>query len=325
MTKDIKIYDAPMMSLRHLRSFVAVCEEGSFTRAAQRENATQSGISQHISALEAALGTPLFERQPGGVIQTAAGQLFLRRATEALAALESGRAEVLGLKGALAGPVRAGLMPTFTRAALAPVLQRFGQAHPNVRPEILEGYSGALSDQVRAGWLDFALVPAGGAMVGLRQSPLARDREMLVCRPGRIPLPHGAPVRLSAIGPLRVAVPGRANARRPRLEDYFATQNVDLAEVLEIDSMLGTLELVAQSDWVAILPGVICAGDADGRARHVHPLADPALTSDFVTIEPARGALSPAAAAFLAEMKAEILRLTRFEPGSGANSGPHSA
>jgi LysR family transcriptional regulator, nitrogen assimilation regulatory protein len=314
-------YDATMPNLRHIRSFVAVCEEGSFTRAAQRENATQSGISQHIAALEAELGTPLFERQPGGALPTPAGQIFLRHATRALASLEAGRAEVLGLKGALAGPVRAGLMPSFTRAALAPVLQRFGLAHPNVRPEIVEGYSGALTDQVRAGGLDFALVPAGGAMAGLRQTPLARDREMLVCRPGRIALPHGAPVRLAAIGPLRVALPGRANARRPRLEAYFAAQNVPLAEVLEIDSMLGTLELVAQSDWVAILPGVICAGDADGRARHVHPLTDPGLSADFVTVEPARSALSPAAAAFLADMKAEILRLIRFDPGSGAGAG----
>jgi LysR family transcriptional regulator, nitrogen assimilation regulatory protein len=316
-----------MPSLRHLRSFVAVCEEGSFTRAAQRENATQSGISQHIAALEAELGTPLFDRQPGGALPTPAGEIYLRHATRALAALDSGRAEVLGLKGALAGPVRAGLMPSFTRAALAPVLQRFGLNHPNVRPEIIEGYSGALTDLVRMGGLDFALVPAGGAMTGLRQTPLARDREMLVCRPGRIalphgaPLPHGTPVRLAALGPLRVALPGRANARRPRLEAYFAAQNVPLAEVLEIDSMLGTLELVAQSDWVAILPGVICAGDADGRARHVHPLTDPGLSADFVTVEPARGALSPAAAAFLAEMRAEILRLIRFDPGSGAGSG----
>ncbi|MGH9809817.1 MAG: LysR family transcriptional regulator, partial [Terriglobia bacterium] len=48
--------------LRQVRAVIAVCEEGSFTRAAERENATQSGISQHVAAVERKLGVKLFER-----------------------------------------------------------------------------------------------------------------------------------------------------------------------------------------------------------------------------------------------------------------------
>jgi LysR family tcuABC transcriptional regulator len=59
--------------LRQIRAVIAVCEEGSFTAAAQRENATQSGISQHVAAAERALGVRLFERTPGGVKPTPAG------------------------------------------------------------------------------------------------------------------------------------------------------------------------------------------------------------------------------------------------------------
>ena len=301
-----------MLNMRQVRAFVAVFEEGSFTRAAARENATQSGVSQHVSALEAALGTALLERRPQGTVPTPAGELFYRRAVEALAALEAGRAEVQAAESALSGPVRAGLMPTFTRAALPPVLQGFVAAHPLVRPEVVEGYSGALSDMVRAGALDFALVPAGGDTTGLRVTPLARDREMLLCAPGFSGRPHMAPIRLAEGGPWKVVVPGRANVRRSRLEAYFNAQGVRIADLLEIDSMLATLELVARSDWVAVLPGVICAGDADGRARHVHPLTAPGLGSDFVVIEPARGALPPAAAAFLEALRTEIRRLARF-------------
>ena len=50
------------ISLRQIQAIIAVCEEGSFTRAAQRENATQSGISQHVAAVERAIGLRLFER-----------------------------------------------------------------------------------------------------------------------------------------------------------------------------------------------------------------------------------------------------------------------
>lgn len=298
-----------MLNLRQIRSFVAVYEEGSFTRAAAREHATQSGVSQHVAALEAALGVALLDRRAGGVAPTHAGAVFYGRAIAALRNLDAGVSEVRASRGGLSGEVRAGLMPSFTRAALAPALERFLADHPQVRVEVIEGYSGALSDMVRAGSLDFALVPAGVPATGLEQSPIARDREMLVTAPGfaaTAGLAHGAPVRLASLGPLRVVVPGRANVRRARLDAYFAAEAVAVAAVLEMDSMLGTLELVGRSDWVAVLPGIICAGDADGMARRVHPLTDPGLASDFVLIEPARGALSPAARAFVTVLRREI-------------------
>ena len=59
-----------MISIRRLNSLIAVYEEGSFTAASERENATQSGISQHISAIEKDLGIPLFTRHSNGVKPT---------------------------------------------------------------------------------------------------------------------------------------------------------------------------------------------------------------------------------------------------------------
>ncbi len=56
------------IALRQIRAIIAVCEEGSFTRTAARENATQSGISQHVAAAERTLGVKLFERTAAGVM-----------------------------------------------------------------------------------------------------------------------------------------------------------------------------------------------------------------------------------------------------------------
>ena len=74
--------------LRQIRAVIAVCEEGSFTRAAQRENATQSGISQHVAAVERALKVKLFERSASGVTPTPAGLRYYKRCVEAVGALE---------------------------------------------------------------------------------------------------------------------------------------------------------------------------------------------------------------------------------------------
>ena len=110
------------ITLRQIKAVIAVCEEGSFTRAAEREAATQSGISQHIAALEH-LGVKLFERSNVGVQPTPAGMRFYRRCIEAVGSLRRDE-EMRALAGRVTGNLRIGLMPTFTRAALAPVLKR---------------------------------------------------------------------------------------------------------------------------------------------------------------------------------------------------------
>lgn len=189
-----------MITLRQIRSVVAVVEEQSFTRAAQRENATQSGISQHVAAVEQALGLPLFLRGPDGVTPTPTGQRYYTQCIEALRLLEQASGEARAAGGAISGKIRAGLIPALTRAALAPALDRFAAAHPGVEIEVIEGYSGALTDMVRAEALDFALVPGFSGQTGLKVTPLVRSREMLLSRPGQ-GLENLGPVALASLPP----------------------------------------------------------------------------------------------------------------------------
>ena len=91
------------IALRQVRAVIAVCEEGSFTRAAERENGTQSGISQHVAAAERALGVKLFERTTTGVSPTPAGLRYYKRCVEAVGALDGGDM----LRDARLGPVLA--------------------------------------------------------------------------------------------------------------------------------------------------------------------------------------------------------------------------
>src|SRR5437667_7177804 len=126
------------IALRQVRAVIAACEEGSFTRAAARENATQSGISQHVAAAERALGVKLFERSAAGVMPTPAGQLYYKRCVEAVGQLESAHEEVRGFASMVTGDLRIGLIPTLTRAALAPTLEKFAPRYPDVRLHIVE-------------------------------------------------------------------------------------------------------------------------------------------------------------------------------------------
>ncbi|MCA1457668.1 LysR family transcriptional regulator [Bradyrhizobium sp. BRP22] len=296
-----------MVSLRQLRSFIAVHEEGSFTAAALREGATQSGISQHVAQLEEELGAALFERHGRNVALTAAGRTYYEECIAALKRLDVAARKVAAEKPS--GPLRVGLMPTFTRSLLPPVLERFLLAAPAVQIHITEAYSGVLTDMVRAGELDFAAVPAFSGTPGISQRLLLRDREMLVrARPRKRGGNRTCPIRLSDLGPLKVVVPGWQNTRRGNIETYFAANGIEIAQRLELDAMMGTLQFVAASDFVAILPFIMMVSDVKEARFEIRPLEDPPLHSEFVLIEPARKAISPAAALFARLLKEEAAR-----------------
>ncbi|NGX98261.1 MAG: LysR family transcriptional regulator substrate-binding protein, partial [Candidatus Afipia apatlaquensis] len=127
------------------------------------------------------------------------------------------------------------------------------------------------------------------------------------------------PVRLSDLDPLKVVLPGPQNTRRRNIETYFTANGVTVAQRLELDAMMGTLQFVAASDWVAILPFVMMVSDLDEERFDVRPLDEPPFYSEFVLIEPARKVMSPAAALFAEILKMEAERaLLIFQKRTGA-------
>ena len=207
---------------------------------------------------------------------TPAGLRYYRRCVEAVGLLESADEEVRGFAGRVTGDLRIGLMPTLTRAALAPTLEHFVPRYPDVRLHIVEGYSGLLTDMVLADELDFAVVPTFEGRVGLNSRLLVRDREMLLSGPEARPRRRSRRCGSTIAGRSRSSCPARANVRRRNLETYFQTHGVEVADMIEMDAMIGTLEFVARSDWVAMLPGLICVNDIDRNERVINPIYRPA-------------------------------------------------
>jgi DNA-binding transcriptional LysR family regulator len=295
-------------NLKDIRLFVAVYEERSFTTAAEREHATQSGVSQHIRKLEDRFNARLFSRDRGTVTPTPAGDSYYRRCVDLLRAYQAADTSVRSFSGGLTGEIAVGLMPTMTRCALAPALSRFIQAHPNVALRMIEAYSAVLTGQVRSGTIDCAIVPGFPGLAGLKSQLFLRTPEVLVSRRGG-PLEHMAPVRLKELAPLKLVVPGAQNARRTLLETYLASNGVAIERTLELDAMLGTLDFVANSDWVTILPGIMMVSDVDRPALTINPIVDPVLPVELVRIEPLRRALSSPAQAFVEILSDETGRM----------------
>ena len=307
-------------SLRDIFLFVAAYEERSFTAAARREHATQSGVSQHIRKLEDALDARLFTRDKGRVVPTPAGDSYYRHCIELLNIHAKATSSVQKQGTGLAGNIVVGLMPTMTRCVLAPALARFIDKHPNVVVRVVEGYSAALTEQVQAAELEFAVVPAFSGAPGLKSRLFLRTPEVLVSS-AKSPLTHLAPTRPADLGPLKLVVPSKANTRRRLIETYLASNGIAIDRLIELDAMLGTLDFVAQTDWMAILPGIMMASETKPRQFTVNPIASPPFGLDLVLIEPARRQMSPGATAFLELLEEESNRLNRRwdAPDNGQN------
>ncbi|HEY0571457.1 MAG TPA: LysR family transcriptional regulator [Enterovirga sp.] len=304
-------------SLQDIRLFVAAYEERSFTAAAQRENATQSGVSQHIRKLEERFQINLFTRDKGRVAPTPAGDSYYRGCLDVLRAHDAATKTVQAYAGGLEGEVVVGLMPTMTRCVLAPALVRFVEAHPNAAIRVVEGYSANLTQLVQSAELDFAIVPATAGITGVKSRLYLRTPEILVGAKAHSQRRNMEPVRAADLGRLRLVAPSRVNTRRLSIETYLASNGVAIERLLELDAMLGTLDLVGRSDWVAVLPGIMMATDTEAGALTLNPLAAPALMLDLMLIEPARRTLSPIAAAFLALLEEQGALLNARWPVPG--------
>lgn len=148
-----------MFDLRQLRYFVAVAEELSFTRAAQRLHISQPPLSQQIQALEQDLGTRLLDRDKRNVMLTDPGRIMLDQARQILAKADEARTHVRDAAAGFSGLLRLAytISVTFHRA-LPQTLLRFGQAVPNVRMHLQEMYSEPQFTALRTGQIDVGFV-----------------------------------------------------------------------------------------------------------------------------------------------------------------------
>lgn len=287
----------------HIRMFVAVYEEGSFTVAASREGLGQSGVSAHVRQLETQLGVRLFSRDRA-IVPTPAGHAYYQQCV-LLLRLHEGASNAVGRRAEpAAGTLRMGMIPTMTRSVFGRALRVFEMTYPNVSVQLTEGTGAVLAAAVRRGMLDFAITQrmsyeAGGGS-GLGISVFARTPAFLVSSPNS-DLPHCEPIRLNKIEDLHLVLPV---GRRPLLEKYLIDQDVKLVQRLNwFESMLGAMDLVRSSHWAAIISGLFIADDLRRRRFTLNPLADPILWDEMLLVEPARKPLTKVALSFI-----ELLR-----------------
>ena len=172
------------MDLRQLRTFRAVAELGSLSRAADKLRIAQPALSRQIRLLEHELRTPLFIRHGRGMVLTEAGRILLDRTAGLVHRLEQARADVLACSGQPSGRVIIGMVPTVGGTLAARLVQRVVEQLPGVELRLVEAYGSYLTEWLYKGEIDLAVVYGPQQNVHLRTTALRQDELHVVSAPG---------------------------------------------------------------------------------------------------------------------------------------------
>jgi DNA-binding transcriptional LysR family regulator len=198
------------MELRHLRYFVAVAEQLSFTRAAEQLGIKQPPLSLQIRQLEKEMGTPLLRRLSRGVELTAAGKLFLEQARSILAQVDQSKIDVKRRGRGDTGQIVLGLAGVcYFHPLVAIIISQFLKLYPGVVLSPEENYTPILIAGVRAGKFDAAFVRMPPAdFEGLTLEPIAEE-EVLLALPERAEFRETKSLPLSALAKEKFVVTSR--------------------------------------------------------------------------------------------------------------------
>ncbi len=168
------------MEIHQLRYFVAVADEGSFSRAAVREHVAQPSLSQQIQKLEGELGQRLFDRLPRTVVITEAGKCLLDYARKILIEIAEARRCLDDLKHDIAGRLAVGAIPTIAPYILPKLIGSFQSLYPKVELEIFEDTTENLALRLEEGTLDLAIMSTCAQGSALQRQPLGKEMLLLL-------------------------------------------------------------------------------------------------------------------------------------------------
>jgi DNA-binding transcriptional LysR family regulator len=255
------------MEFRHLRYFVAVAEELSFTRAAGVLHVAQSAVSAQIRHLEESLGVALLERSSRRVELTGAGRSFLQGAKRILFDLEENARQARRVGRAETGHLAIGFIGAQSHEWMPLVLRRFRQKYPDVEVTLTEMVPSAQLEALSTHRLDLGVVGAidGKPPVGLHVECIVQE-EPMVGVPSDHVLANRTFVRLQQLKGERFILTSRENA--PSYRSWLArlchragfTPNV----VQEVDRARTGVQYVAAGFGISIFGEHICRQPAPG-------------------------------------------------------------
>jgi DNA-binding transcriptional LysR family regulator len=259
-----------MLDLHKLNIFLAIARLRNFTRAAEQLHMTQPTVSQQLAALEAAIGTPLMERDTRALKLTSAGEALLPYAEKMIELSTEAVEAVRAAAGLEEITLRLGVGHVLATYLLPDLLNRFRESFPTYRVRITVGNTGDLLPLLIANSIDMALVGSPALHPEVMTQPFRRDRLVVIVAPGdewATRTAIDAPELLTRVFLTRE--PG--SALHATLERFFNADALDADNVI----LLGETEAIKRSVEAGVGVGLIqeIAVEREVASGSLHALA----------------------------------------------------
>jgi DNA-binding transcriptional LysR family regulator len=302
------------MDLKHVETFLAVFEEGSVTRAAQKLNIVQPAVSTQIKNLEAELDVRLFDRSPRGIAPTSAARALYRLFVQVAADFRTAEALAHGLRGVPSNRIAVGVNPYVANAVMGDVLQALRDRLPQVEVQVEEAFSPALIEQVNNGALDLAVV-SGGAELAEPPKSLATftllEEELVFVEKSTDDLPVASTIPLADVARRRLVLSRSRQGFRRELDRAAERCGLVVEAELEINAPGPLLDLVAHGNLSTVIPETTARRAMEHLPLRILRIVSPVVTREVVCVHRRDRPLSG--------ILLEFVEIVRFELGRGVD------
>ncbi|WP_421954472.1 LysR substrate-binding domain-containing protein [Polaromonas sp.] len=295
------------VTMRQLRAFVAVAQDESITRAAQRLHLTPSALSMLISSLEGELAVRLFERTTRRIALTDAGLELLPSIKKVFENLDDAFDGLRQLSDRRSGRFAVATSPLLAATLLPPLLAGFRVRFPGIRVDLFDLPVDGIAQAVRSGQADFGVCTADTEMPGLVLTTLYQDRLMLACQSDH-PLAERREVRWAELAGEPLALLRHGSGLRSLVERGFSEIGEPVQPAFEVAHVTTAVGLVEAGLAVSILPSYALSSARSPGVVAV-PLTAPVMERNIVALTDGQRQLSAPCEAFLTHFKSGVTGL----------------
>lgn len=266
------------MTIRHLKAFVAVCENGSVTKAAELLHVAQPALSQTISDIEKYYNVALFNRINQRLVLTETGKELLQKAKEVLESFQG--FEDLATNAVDMPAVHIGMSLTIGTTDLPKIMRYIKNEYPFVKLSVMINNSFEIQQSILSGEIDFGIIEGNIVMPHFCCAEFKSDKLIIVC--GRdFQIDSVIDVRKLASQPLLLREKGSLS--REHLESIFKRNGISSEPIMESISNQAIIVAAKENFGVAVLPQALVAKDVQkGKLKEVKLLDYELKRTSFV-------------------------------------------
>lgn len=242
------------MELHQLRYFLAVAEEGNFTRAAEKSFVSQPSLSAQIIKLEAELGQKLFSRLGRRAELTQAGRFLEKRARTILMEVENAQRQIQESADEISGVVKVGVTPSVTPYLIPPTISLCRERYPKLKIHIQENLRRRLIDEVVQGNLEVAISSYTGDTQYIDAEPILQEALVLAVSSKHPLASQKEGVSINDFKDEPIILLGDSATLGDKVFDFFDRMKIEPNVVALCSQVRSVKELVNLGVGVAILP-----------------------------------------------------------------------